>query len=166
VECYRCHKLGHFQYECPSWDKEANYTELGEEEEMLLMSYVEMNEAKGEDVWFLDSRCSNHMCGDKNFLCDLNENFRQMVKLGNNSRMTIIGKGNVRLKVNGLTHVVTEVFLVPDLKNNLLSIGQLQEKGLAILIKHGLCKFYHPTKGLFIQTAMSANKLFILLAAS
>jgi hypothetical protein len=125
VECYKCHKLGHFQYECSSWDKEANYTELGEEEEMLLMSYVEMNEAKGEDVWFLDSGCSNHMCGDKNFLCDLNENFRQMVKLGNNSRMTIIGKGNVRLKVNGLTHVVTEVFLVPDLKNNFLSIGQL-----------------------------------------
>ncbi|KAK0604649.1 hypothetical protein LWI29_017831 [Acer saccharum] len=138
VECYKCHKLGHFQYECPSWDKEANYAELGEEKEMLLMSYVEMNEAKRED----------------------------MVKLGNNSRMTVMGKGNVRLKVNGLTHVVTEVFFVPDLKNNLLSIGQLQEKGLAILIKHGLCRIYHPTKGLLIQTAMSANRMFILLAAS
>ncbi|TXG51085.1 hypothetical protein EZV62_023609 [Acer yangbiense] len=89
-----------------------------------------------------------------------------MVKLGNNSRMTVMGKGNVRLKVNGLTHVVTEVFFVPDLKNNLLSIGQLQEKGLAILIKHGLCRIYHPTKGLLIQTAMSANRMFILLAAS
>ncbi|TXG72550.1 hypothetical protein EZV62_001129 [Acer yangbiense] len=166
VECYKCHKLGHFQYECPSWDKEANYAELGEEEEMLLMSYVEMNEAKREDVWFLDSGCSNHMCGDKTFFCELNENFRQMVKLGNNSRMTVMGKGNVRLKVNGLTHVVTEVFFVPDLKNNLLSIGQLQEKGLAILIKHGLCRIYHPTKGLLIQTAMSANRMFILLAAS
>jgi len=65
VECYKCHKLGHFQYECPSWDKEANYTKLGEEEEMLLMSYVEMNEAKREYVWFLDSGCSNHMRGDK-----------------------------------------------------------------------------------------------------
>ncbi|KAK0589490.1 hypothetical protein LWI29_015036 [Acer saccharum] len=89
-----------------------------------------------------------------------------MVKLGNNSRMTVMGKGNVRLKVNGLTHVVTEVFFVPDLKNNLLSIGQLQEKGLEILIKHGLCRIYHPTKGLLIQTAMSANRMFILLAAS
>jgi len=33
------------------------------------------------------------------------------------------------MEVNGFVHVITEVFYVPDLKNNLLSIGQLQEKG-------------------------------------
>ncbi|XP_037494415.1 uncharacterized protein LOC119370398 [Jatropha curcas] len=38
VECYRCHDLGHFQYECPK-KNEANYTELDEEDEMLLMAY-------------------------------------------------------------------------------------------------------------------------------
>lgn len=37
VECYTCHKLGHFQYKCPEWEK-ANYTE--KEEELLLMAYV------------------------------------------------------------------------------------------------------------------------------
>ena len=42
VECYRCHQLGHFQYECPFGNKEANYTELDEKEEMFLMSYVEL----------------------------------------------------------------------------------------------------------------------------
>lgn len=61
MEYYKCHKLGHFQFECPSWDKEAKYAELDEKEEMLLMSYVEMNEARREDVWFLDFGCSNHM---------------------------------------------------------------------------------------------------------
>ena len=65
VECYRCHKLGHFQYECPSRNGEANYAELDEKEEMLLMAYVELYDAKREDAWFLDSGCSNHMCGDQ-----------------------------------------------------------------------------------------------------
>ncbi|KAI9177224.1 hypothetical protein LWI28_012510 [Acer negundo] len=46
VECYRCHKLGHFQCECPTLNKEANYAELDEEEEILLMSHVELHEAR------------------------------------------------------------------------------------------------------------------------
>ena len=50
-----------------------------------------------------------------------------------------------------------------ELKNNLLNIGQLQEKGLTILIQ-GVCKIYHPLKGLIIQTKMSINKMFILLS--
>jgi hypothetical protein len=37
VECYRCHKLGHFQYECPTETKKANYAEMDKEEEILLM---------------------------------------------------------------------------------------------------------------------------------
>ena len=39
-----------------------NYAELEEKEEMLLMSYVELNQSRREDVWFPDSGCSNHMC--------------------------------------------------------------------------------------------------------
>ncbi|CAL8991704.1 unnamed protein product [Prunus brigantina] len=78
--------------------------------------------------------------------------------------MNVVGKGNVKLLLNGVNHVVHEVYYVPELKNNLLSIGQLQERGLAILIKGGVCKIYHPTKGLIIQTVMSVNRMFILLA--
>ncbi|XP_071728269.1 uncharacterized protein [Rutidosis leptorrhynchoides] len=37
IECYRCHKIGHFQYECPSGECVANYTEYDENEELLLM---------------------------------------------------------------------------------------------------------------------------------
>lgn len=80
--------------------------------------------------------------------------------------MLVMGKGNVRLMASGFVHVVSEMFYVSELRNNLLSIGQLQEKGLAILIQHGLCRIYHPMKGLIIQIDMSANRMFFLLARS
>ncbi|KAK0606242.1 hypothetical protein LWI29_035571 [Acer saccharum] len=51
--------------------------------------------------------------------------------------MDMMGKGNVRMLVNGLVHIITGVFYVPRLQNSLISIGQLAEKGLAILIQRG-----------------------------
>ena len=75
VECYKCHQLGHFRYECPQWEKEANYAELEDEEEILLMSYVELNQSRREDVWFLDSGCSNHMCANKEWFSNFDEEF-------------------------------------------------------------------------------------------
>jgi len=164
VECYRCHKLGHFQYECPTVSKEANYVELNNKEEILLMSHVELYGNNQEDAWFLDSGCSNHMCGNKDMFCELNEEFRQPVKLGNNTRMTVLGKGKIKLFLDGMQHMVTDVFYVHELKNNLLSIGQLQEKGLTILIKSGTCKIYHSVRGLIIQTRMTVNRMFVLIA--
>ena len=95
VECYNCHKLGHFQWECQSKEKEANYAET--QEEMLLMAYVNMNKVNREDMWFIDSGCSNHMCGKKEYFLDFDGSFRDSVKLGNNSSMVVTGKGNVRL---------------------------------------------------------------------
>ena len=77
--------------------------------------------------------------------------FRHEVKLGNNTRMDVLGKGKVRLRVSGFTHIVSEVFFVLELKNNLLSIGQLQEKELTILIQHEMLKIYYLEKGHIIQ---------------
>ena len=71
------------------------------------------------------------MCGNKEYFSDIDESYRDSVKLGNNSSTAVIGKGNVRLNMNGNTYTVTRVFFVPELRNNILSIEQLQEKGLA-----------------------------------
>ncbi|RVW23197.1 Retrovirus-related Pol polyprotein from transposon TNT 1-94 [Vitis vinifera] len=113
---------------------------------MLLMSYVELYKAKREDAWFLDSGCSNHMCNDQTMFNELDEKFRHSVKLGNNTKMDMMGKGSVKLLLDGVNHVVVEVYYILELRNNLLSIGQLQERGLAILIKGGMCEIFHLEK--------------------
>lgn len=46
---------------CQDWEKRANYTKLEEEGELLIMSYVELKQAKKEEVWFLVFDCNNHI---------------------------------------------------------------------------------------------------------
>ncbi|KAB2605263.1 hypothetical protein D8674_004980 [Pyrus ussuriensis x Pyrus communis] len=104
VECYYCHGLGHFQWECPKKEKQANIAETSEE--MLLMAYVNDNKARSDCFWFLDSGCSNHMCGREEFFCDLNKNLQDSVKLGNDARMEVQGKGSIRMEIDGIMHDV------------------------------------------------------------
>lgn len=85
----------------------------------------------------------------------MNEDFRITVRLGNNTKMQVMGKGNVKLRINGIVRIITDVYYIPELRNNLLSIGQLQEKGLAILFKDNFCKIFHFDKGLIAEIKMS-----------
>ncbi|KAK2442749.1 putative mitochondrial protein [Trifolium repens] len=163
IECYHCHKLGHFQSECPAWDEKANYAEFDDGEEMLLMAHTSEKGSCNKKVWFLDSGCSNHMCGNKDWFFNLDEQFRISVKLGDNSRMMVVGKGNVKLRVGSITQVITNVYYIPELKNNLLSIGQLQEKGLTVVFKEDMCRVYHQERGVIMQSKMTANRMYVIM---
>ncbi|XP_073152810.1 uncharacterized protein [Henckelia pumila] len=63
-----------------------------EEEESLLMVCHEKEETP-QNMWYLDTGCSNHMCGDKQAFSDLDESFRSSVKFGDNSTIFVMGKG-------------------------------------------------------------------------
>lgn len=56
------------------------------------MSYVELKQAKKEEVWFLDFGCSNHMTIIKEWFLDLDESFRKTVKFDNDTIITVVGK--------------------------------------------------------------------------
>lgn len=74
------------------------------------------------------------MAGNKNWFSDLEKEFNRTVKHGNNTRMTVTVKGSIKIQLNGITHVISNVYYIPELKNNLLSIRQHQDKGLTILM--------------------------------
>ena len=95
------------------------------------------------------------MCGEKSLFCELDSNFTESVKLGSDSKLAVQGKGKIRFEVNGIVFVIPEVFYVPDLKNNLLSLGRLQEKGMTVLIQHAKCKIFHASKDLIIESRIT-----------
>ena len=77
---------------------------------------------------------------------------------------TLLPSPHVCMQVNGFTQVTSNIYYIYELKKILLSIVQLQDKGLSILIQHGKCMMYHPTKGLITETIMSGNKMLCLVA--
>jgi hypothetical protein len=87
------------------------------------------------------------------------------VKLGDDSKMSVMGKGHIKLNINGNIHVISNVYYVPGLKTNLLSIGQLQQKKITFLFKDNLCKVFHEDKGLLFVTTMSNNRMYMITAS-
>ncbi|GJZ82958.1 retrovirus-related pol polyprotein from transposon TNT 1-94 [Tanacetum coccineum] len=61
----------------------------------------------------------NHMTGNKDWFVQIDDSFKHTVKLGNNSRLAVTGKGNIRLEVQGITQTITNVYLVRELTANL-----------------------------------------------
>lgn len=169
VECYRCHRYGHYRSECRT-NLNRNYSaksyfakkEEEEEEEITLLMVCQTNEETHRNLWYLDTGCSNHMCGEKSVFSNLDETFRNTVKFGDNSTVSVLGKGTVTFQTKGNSHSVSNVLFVPDLKSNLLSVGQLQEKGYEISIKDGVCRIQDEKLGLIAQVKMTANRMFPL----
>jgi hypothetical protein len=165
VQCYKCHKFGHYQNECPEWEN-ANFCEIDEHEEVLLMADTKIDGSNDfkEQIWYLDSGCSNHMIGTKEWMHDFDESFKESVKLGNDSKMAVMGKGNVKLSIAGSVYVITDVYYIPGLSSNLLSVGQLQQRNLTLIFKNDICQIIHNEKGLILTSQISANRMYMIFA--
>nr|XP_009785090.1 PREDICTED: uncharacterized protein LOC104233401 [Nicotiana sylvestris] len=72
--------------------------------------------------WYLDSACSKHMTGDKQSFKTVTKLDGGTVTFGEKSKGNVIGVGKVPLRS---TCDVDEVYLVDELRHNLLSISQL-----------------------------------------
>lgn len=57
----------------------------------------------------------------------------------------------MKLSVNGVILVLQGVYYVPELINNLMSVGQLQQKGLSVLFKEDQCNIFHGERGCFCK---------------
>ena len=71
------------------------------------------------------------------------------------------GKEPIKTR-NGFVESISNVFYIPDLKANLLSIGQLQEKGYVITFQNDECEIYDSKRGSIAKMKMTTNRLYPL----
>ena len=73
-----------------------------------------MAEEKNEDLWFLDFGCSNHMTGNIAMFSMLDESVKSQVTLGNDSKVSFMGKGIVNvLTKKAAKKSIADVYYVP-----------------------------------------------------
>lgn len=81
-----------------------------------------------EEIWYLDYGCNTHMVRVKSQFFECYGSFRETVKLGDNSEMSIMEKVNVKLSIDNKTHVITDVYYLPGLRNDLLSLNNFNKR--------------------------------------
>ena len=88
----------HFANECRKKQKDlenhsANYSNVSNGNSDNLFITCNVAQESSKDVWLLDSDCSNHMNGNKEFFSNLDDLVKSKIKLGNDSTVPVMGKG-------------------------------------------------------------------------
>ncbi|CAO2836221.1 unnamed protein product [Amaranthus hypochondriacus] len=168
IQCYNCQKYGHYSSECWSKQKDQgnhlNLAELSknnEESPTLLLAHEEASNQ--QDMWFFDSGASNHMCGRREYFIDLDDKVQGNVSLGDSSKLQVKGKGKIRIfQKNGNEEYISNVYYVPNMKSNILSIGQLLEKGYIVHMEGDNLQLRDQSGRLIAQSKMAKNRMFPL----
>jgi Zinc knuckle len=177
IKCFNCSKHGHFASECRQPKKEKAFiAEKGDDEPVLLMlETCELMENKAEttdvvtlmeeniqlhlgvkekddwNIWYLDTGASNHMTGCKEQFTELNTSIRGIVKFDDGSTVSIGGCGTVLIEGRTSEHkALTEVYYIPKLTSNIISLGQLEERGCKVMKEDGYLRVFD-RKGHFVR---------------
>nr|GEV98363.1 retrovirus-related Pol polyprotein from transposon TNT 1-94 [Tanacetum cinerariifolium] len=109
----------------------AHNMQQRQDEGYLFMTYLNP-QVMSKDVWYLDSACSNHMTGDREKFRNVDETLYSQVRLGDDKQVQVEGTGNVVVTLQKQERFIPDVHYAPGLAYNLLSVGQLMDRGFDV----------------------------------
>ncbi|XP_022862783.1 uncharacterized protein LOC111382965 [Olea europaea var. sylvestris] len=102
------------------WVKKSDVGRYGENSNFSIAHVA--YKAQNTCMWYLDSACSRHMCGNNALFSTLDDCNSGVVTFGDGGTTPIRGKGTI--SISGLP-TISNVLYVEGLKSNLLSINQI-----------------------------------------
>ena len=162
--CNICKRIGHYASEC--WFRNTSSEEevhlVKEEKSTILLACNDLISNQGS-MWYLDICASNHMCGKKKLFVEIDESYNDNIVFGDLSKRPVKGKWKILItSTDGGQQLISDVYYIPRLKSNILSLGQLFEKGYEIQMKDlGLC-IRDKNENLVTCVRMTKNRMFPL----
>ena len=94
------------------------------------------------------------MTYDQDLFKDLNTTYISKVRIGNRAYISIKGKGTIAIDGYPSLKLISDVLLVPKIEQNLLSVGQLMEKGykLSFEDKTGMIRIWFTGRAQFMYS--------------
>jgi hypothetical protein len=105
------------------------------------------------------------MTGNKELISSIDTSIKSEITLGDDSQVKALGKGIVYvLTKQDQKKDIHDVYYVPNLKHNLISVGQLMEHGYDVLFKGSTCLILDkpPSRKLIAKIQMTKNRMFPL----
>ncbi|XP_014522216.1 uncharacterized protein LOC106778746 [Vigna radiata var. radiata] len=121
----------------------------------------ETDHVEDEDCWYLDTACSNHMTGRRDWLLDLDPKVKSRVRFADNSVIMAGGAGKILIKQkDGRSAYMNNVLYVPNMKSNLLSLGQLLEKDYMMKMHQKHMEVFDEMQRLVLKAPLAKNRTF------
>jgi hypothetical protein len=120
-------------------------------------------DSNNESVWYLDTGASNYMCSYKHIFTEIEEIVEGHVSFGDASKVKVKGQGEILIQCkDGNERFILNVYNVPDMKSNILSLGQLLERGYTVFMKERTLYLRDQDNRLLAQVEMTKNRMFKL----
>ena len=148
--------------------EEAHFTNENQpntSEKNIILITCNIAQESSKEVWFLDSGCSNHISGTVEIFWTIDESVKLEVKFGNDHQISVMGKGSISIRTKkGEEKEIPDVYYVPGLQHNLISIGKLVQKRYRIHFENGECVILDkkPSNRLIAKVEMTQNRMFPL----
>ena len=163
VECYHCHKFGHYARDCKilkAEKKKEKANNHGKDEfvAMVTEAFVAGNQVE----WWIDTGATRHISGDRNaFRTYELVGDDKVLYMGNSSSAKVVGKGTVELKfTSGKIVTLMDVLHVPEIRKNLVSGTLLLKHGFRMIFEAD--KFILSKNGIFVGKGYATNGMFKL----
>lgn len=163
IKCYRCKQIGHYKSQCTNIENNSSNQTNKDRMQSNVFSAVFLSGHFNKDEWYIDSGASVHLTANESWVINAQYEQEKIIVVANSEKVSVLCSGDVKIMTttdnHGCNIIVKNVYCIPSLTTNLLSVSQLIMKGNRVSFTGGGCSVYNQ-KNELVATAVLVNGVY------